>query len=491
MEMLEYAIDAFIDFTGIIDLAVIIIAAALASSVVVLLVLIFLRLFENRIRMAYLSGLLKGIILFLALILPLYTAYLYFSLNFMGIEPVESEDFRYAVGFHYSTLQMFFPRPYRYISYILLGIWALGAVWTGVIPFFRDRKVLKGLEGYAEEISDPEFLELSQKVLKKDEQIKLYRSEFVPSPFLWGIRQKKIFLPAEEFAQEEKTLIYQHELIHCRKQDYAFRRMLALLCAVYWFNPGIYLFTRYFTAVNEMACDDGVLEGRSNEDRRLYAHLLYRISVQDTGKAYGAVSFTGFRSSMLEQRLQNMKWKNRKAESVLLAVTALAILLLCPAITYGASKGILEIQDKAASFMMEIVDASDVMTIEPVPVYEEYQKQYSLEEFTEIQNIVLKSQGCTEIDLTVPAGKKQNVPFMHFEKGTKVYLYLPGDDLDTFNAGLMDRNGHSREVASQEGMISYEFVIAESGEYAIYVENTGTEVWQAKVFACLFPKQSK
>ena len=215
MEMIGYAIDAFIDFTGIIDLAVIIIAAVLASSVVILLALIFFLFFENRIRMAYASKFLKGIILFLALVLPLYTVYLYFSLNFLGIEPLESEDFRYMVGFHYWTFQRILPGPYRYIFYILLGIWALGVVWTGVIPFFRDRKVLKGLERYAEEISDPEFLELSRKVLKKDEQIKLYRSEFVLSPFLWGIRNKRIFLPAEEFAQKEKLLIYHHELIHC------------------------------------------------------------------------------------------------------------------------------------------------------------------------------------------------------------------------------------------------------------------------------------
>ena len=78
---------------------------------------------------------------------------------------------------------------------------------------------------------------------------------------------------------------------------------------------------------------------------------------------------------------------------------------------------------------------------------------------------------------------------MYFEEGAKVCLYLTGDDLDTFNAGLMDRNGHSREVASQEGMIFCDFVIAESGEYAIYVENTGAETWQVKGYTFLLPNQ--
>ncbi len=474
---MDLIIDVIMDYVGIIDLAVIIIAIVLASNVIILCASFLLRFLEERLRMAYVSRLIKGIVLFLALVLPLYMVYLYYSLTIVGVEPIESEDFRYMVSLRHWTFKMFLPRPYRFIPYTLLGIWALGVLWTGIIPFFRNRKVLKELEQYAEEISDPEFAEASRNVLKNGKKIKLYRSEFVPSPFLWGILNKRIFLPAEEFAQKEKALIYQHELIHCKRQDYTFRRIFACLCAVYWFNPGVYLFAHYFADVNEMACDDAVLAERSNEDRRLYALLLYRISVQDKGNAYGAVSFTGFRSSTLERRIKNMKRKKKKREAVLVAITALTILILCPAIAYGASKGILEMQDKAVSSIMRATEPSTKISEAPQLVYEEFQEEYNPEEFTEIQSIVLNPRGGTTINLTLTAGDENRFDFMHFDKGAKVHLFLSGDNTsDTFQAGLVDSNNNLKGYISQGGTIEANIVIEEVGDYAVFVKNTGSSV---------------
>lgn len=467
------SVKVIIDFVGFIDLTVIIITIVFASNVIILCASVLLHFLENKMRMACLSRILKGIVLYLVLVLPLYTVYLFCSLNMLGVESVVSEDFDYTVSLRYFTLNMFLPGRYRLIPYALLGIWLLGVFWTGAISFFRERKVLKGLERYAEEIFDPDFLEISQNVLRKSVKIKLYQSELVPSPFLWGIFRKRIYLPAEEFTQKERALIYHHELTHCRRHDYAFRRILACLCAVYWFNPGIYSLARYFTSANEMACDEAVLTERSNEERRFYALLLYRISVQDTGKACDAVSFTGFRSSMLERRIRNMKWNKKKTKPILAAVTALTIFILCPAMTYGASKGILELQDKAVSAIRgvteEKIDAPQV-------VYEEYQKQYDLKEFEEIKSIVLNPRGSTDINATIPAGGKQKFPFMYIEKGTEVLLYFSGEASDTYNAGLVNERGISQSVSSQGGRILSTITAKESGDYAIFIENTGSSV---------------
>ena len=168
-----------------------------------------------------------------------------------------------------------------------------------------------------------------------------------------------------------------------------------------------------------------------------------------------------------------MKWKRKKTKPMLVAVTALATLILCPAITYGASAEILKLQNKAASVVMAVTGEELEM---PQFVYEEYQEQSSLEAFMEIESIVLKPRGGTDIEVTLSAGETKYFTFMQFEKGTKVSLYLTGNTSDTFKGGLIDKNNVLRGVTSQNGMIQYTFTIDEAKEYAVYIQNTGSSV---------------
>ena len=94
-------------------------------------------------------------------------------------------------------------------------------------------------------------------------------------PMTWGIRRPTILLPAEatEWPLERRRDVLLHELAHVKRHDFATQLIARLACAVYWFNPLIWLAAMRLREERERACDDQVL--RAGTKPSAYAtHLL-------------------------------------------------------------------------------------------------------------------------------------------------------------------------------------------------------------------------
>src|ERR1051325_22473 len=94
-------------------------------------------------------------------------------------------------------------------------------------------------------------------------------------PMTWGIRRPTILLPAEatEWPLERRRDVLLHELAHVNRHDFATQLIARLACAVYWFNPLIWLAAMRLREERERACDDQVL--RAGTKPSAYAtHLL-------------------------------------------------------------------------------------------------------------------------------------------------------------------------------------------------------------------------
>jgi beta-lactamase regulating signal transducer with metallopeptidase domain/multidrug resistance efflux pump len=80
-------------------------------------------------------------------------------------------------------------------------------------------------------------------------------------PLVFGILRPLILLPAEAVEWEEAKLrcVLLHEVAHVKRSDPALQLLAQISCALYWFNPLVWLAARRLHAEAECACDDMVL----------------------------------------------------------------------------------------------------------------------------------------------------------------------------------------------------------------------------------------
>jgi TonB family protein len=93
-------------------------------------------------------------------------------------------------------------------------------------------------------------------------------------PLLTGIFRPVILLPSDSvnWPQSRRNAAIRHELAHLERNDLRFNLARAVVCAVYWFHPLVWILGRRMSAEQESACDDRVLQ--SGFDRTDYADAL-------------------------------------------------------------------------------------------------------------------------------------------------------------------------------------------------------------------------
>ena len=97
------------------------------------------------------------------------------------------------------------------------------------------------------------------------------------TPFVTGLGRPLVYLPTdffERFSIEEQRWVVQHELTHAARGDLWVQSLWEALRSVFWFNPIVHLAAGAMRDDQELACDQAVLGGRSNQDRYSYGRTL-------------------------------------------------------------------------------------------------------------------------------------------------------------------------------------------------------------------------
>ncbi|MBR5538142.1 MAG: M56 family metallopeptidase [Clostridia bacterium] len=219
--------------------------------------------------------------------------------------------------------------PHRWAE-ILGVVWLVGFVavlaWkiTGHLLFRRE--VLTD----AYEVTDHAILELWERELRLIERkkpISLLYSPRVASPMTIGKSNRSIrtLLPERAYTAKELELIFRHELRHVQRLDVDTKMYYAFCLALCWFNPLVWIAVKKAAADLELSCDEMVLHGREEAERRRYAELLLDCAGDDRG-------FTTCLSSSaktLRYRLKNVMGQRERLDGVLLVGFCLSVLLFC------------------------------------------------------------------------------------------------------------------------------------------------------------------
>lgn len=106
----------------------------------------------------------------------------------------------------------------------------------------------------------------------------IYESEFVDSPFVFGVVKPNIYLPMH---MDEGTAAYviAHERAHLARRDHWWKVLGYLVLALHWFNPLVWVAYILFCRDIELACDEKVVKGLDGAARADYSQALLSLSL--------------------------------------------------------------------------------------------------------------------------------------------------------------------------------------------------------------------
>lgn len=101
----------------------------------------------------------------------------------------------------------------------------------------------------------------------------IFETDRIFAPFVFGIINPKIYLPIN-LCQSKLDYIIKHEQVHIKRKDHLIRLVAAIILAIHWFNPIIWI--SYFMMINdmEMSCDERVLKEHKEDIRNIYSNTL-------------------------------------------------------------------------------------------------------------------------------------------------------------------------------------------------------------------------
>ncbi|MCM1088413.1 MAG: M56 family metallopeptidase [Muribaculaceae bacterium] len=236
---------------------------------------------------------------------------------------------------------------WRICMEILGIIWFLGMVATFFFKMRNYRRFIAGMKMHCVPLRDENLLSIAGSLsdeLHVRRMPLLYESVEIVSPVTFGLWQSKIVLPKEENRDiEQDSLILRHELVHVARKDIGYKWLYQILLCIHWFCPLFYWIGRRMEIDCELACDEAVLAGVSQAQRKHYGNMLLNIAQKKV-----AYFDSGF-STMFMKGKKDMKkrlngilfYKKQTLGRFVLSLCVFGVAMVltaCGGITFSASE---------------------------------------------------------------------------------------------------------------------------------------------------------
>lgn len=213
----------------------------------------------------------------------------------------------------------------------------------------------------------------------------IYESEFVDSPFVFGVVKPNIYLPMH---MDEGTAAYviAHEHAHLARRDHWWKVLGYLVLALHWFNPLVWVAYILFCRDIELACDEKVVKGLDGAARADYSQAL--LSCAAPGRAVAACPLA-FGEGNIKTRVKSaLHYKKPAFWVAAAAVLAVVIVAVCFLTNPKSERGSLVWAQK--------LNAADVASIELYVPAEGEARQYKklgTEEMAQAVELINSSRG--------------------------------------------------------------------------------------------------
>ena len=305
----------------------------------------------------------------------------------------------------------------------------------------------------------------------------IYESEFVDSPFVFGVVKPNIYLPMH-MDEETAAYVIAHERAHLARRDHWWKVLGYLVLALHWFNPLVWVAYILFCRDIELACDEKVVKGLDGAARADYSQAL--LSCAAPKRAVAACPLA-FGEGNIKMRVKSaLHYKKPAFWVAAAAVLAVVIVAVCFLTNPRSERGSLVWAQK--------LNAADVASIELYVPAEGEARQYKkldTEEMAQAVELINSSRGTyIEKPETVYAG----LPvwfLLTMDDGTVHavgsvvghYLIIDGD---TFDADVENQAEWENYVLKGDSASPID--MADRLSYALYGMTTGVYTLGEAVF---------
>ncbi len=153
----------------------------------------------------------------------------------------------------------------------------------------------------------------------------IYCSEFISSPFVFGMLKPRIYLPFN-IADSDRDYVIAHESAHLKRFDNITRPLWFFILCIHWFNPLVWLAYVCFCKDTELACDERAIKNFSNRELKEYSEALLKWSVTERFR----ISPVAFGEVGLKERIINIKkYKKPTVWVSVFCAAAVIIITVC------------------------------------------------------------------------------------------------------------------------------------------------------------------
>lgn len=305
----------------------------------------------------------------------------------------------------------------------------------------------------------------------------IYESEFVDSPFVFGVVKPNIYLPMH-MDEGAAAYVIAHEHAHLARRDHWWKVLGYLVLALHWFNLLVWVAYILFCRDIELACDEKVVKGLDGAARADYSQAL--LSCAAPKRAVAACPLA-FGEGNIKTRVKSaLHYKKPAFWVAAAAVLAVVIVAVCFLTNPRSERGSLVWAQK--------LNAADVASIELYVPAEGEARQYKkldTEEMAQAVELINSSRGTyIEKPETVYAG----LPvwfLLTMDDGTVHavgsvvghYLIIDGD---TFDADVENQAEWENYVLKGDSASPID--MADRLSYALYGMTTGVYTLGEAVF---------
>lgn len=175
-----------------------------------------------------------------------------------------------------------------------------------------------------------QIFESCKKELGIKRRVKVQVQSALKVPFVVSAVSPNLVLPQDIETQSDEQIrnICLHELSHLKHGDLVVITLLNMLCAVYWFNPFVWLCFKLIRKDMETVCDARVLSHVGKAKRQGYIDTVLRFTAHDEQQyLYAAMGMADGRMKM-EQRIRGMFKKNKTSIKTRIVAVSIAVLML-------------------------------------------------------------------------------------------------------------------------------------------------------------------
>ena len=258
---------------------------------------------------------------------------------------------------------------------LVVGLWIIGVVVL-LLRIGVGIAATQRIGRRAARLGDGEWVRLAAELGRRiglSRPVRILSSSHTSVPMTWGWLRPVVLVPdaGAVWSAARKRVVLLHELNHVKRQDCASQLVAHVACAIYWFNPLVWLAARALRVERERACDEAVVADGTQASS--YADHLLEIARGHQGARWSLVTAVAMaRRSQLEGRLlsildagQRRRPSRRTALALGTVMTGVVLILTAVTPTIRAAAPVEAGGLTALTVMTTEVSLEDVATLAP------------------------------------------------------------------------------------------------------------------------------